>query len=66
MKTLKAEEVYLKKYRDIDDARANLSEFLDQVYNRQRLHSALQYRSPEAFERAIAAPAGVTLTEAPL
>jgi len=50
MKTLKAEEVYLKQYRDLDDARANLTEFLDQVYNRQRLHSALQYQSPEAFE----------------
>lgn len=66
MKTLKAEEVYLKQYRDIDDARANLREFLDRVYNRQRLHSALQYRSPEAFELAIDSPAGVALTEAPL
>lgn len=55
MKTLKSEEVYLKQYRDIDDARANLTEFLDQAYNRQRLHSALQYRSPEAFELALAA-----------
>ena len=54
MKTLKAEEVYLKQYRDIDDARTNLSEFLDNVYNRRRLHSALAYRSPEAFERATA------------
>jgi transposase InsO family protein len=64
MKTLKAEEVYLKQYRDIDDARANLTVFLDQVYNRQRLHSALQYKSPEAFELAMASPAGVATTEA--
>lgn len=64
MKTLKAEEVYLKQYRDIDDARANLNEFLDHVYNRQRLHSALQYRSPEAFELALASPAAVTVTGA--
>jgi putative transposase len=65
MKTLKAEEVYLKQYRDIDDARNNLTEFLDQVYNRQRLHSALQYQSPEAFERALmtASPAAVDATE---
>jgi len=59
MKTLKAEEVYLKQYRDIDDARANLTVFLDEVYNRQRLHSALQYQSPEAFELAAASPANV-------
>ena len=64
MKTLKAEEVYLKQYRDIDDARANLTVFLDQVYNRQRLHSALQYQSPEAFELALATPASVTEIEA--
>jgi transposase InsO family protein len=63
MKTLKAEEVYLKQYRDIDDARANLTVFLDQVYNRQRLHSALQYRSPEAFELALASPVGVATRE---
>lgn len=56
IKTLKAEEVYLKQYRDLDDARANLTEFLDNVYNRRRLHSALQYRTPEAFELAAAAP----------
>jgi putative transposase len=65
MKTLKAEEVYLKQYRDLEDARANLAEFLDQVYNCQRLHSALQYQSPEAFERAlaIASPTRVGATE---
>ncbi len=64
MKTLKTEEVYLKQYRDIEDARANLTVFLDQVYNRQRLHSALQYQSPEAFELALAAPAEVEATKA--
>jgi transposase InsO family protein len=66
MKTLKVEEVYLKQYRDIEDARTNLTEFLDQVYNRQRLHSALQYQSPEAFEAALAAasPAHSAATEA--
>jgi len=66
MKTLKAEEVYLKQYRDIEDARANLMVFLDQVYNRQRLHSALHYQSPEAFELALASPSPVTATEANL
>lgn len=64
MKTLKVEEVYLKQYRHIDDARANLTVFLDEVYNGQRLHSALQYQSPEAFELAVAAPAVAVRNEA--
>src|SRR5215470_16269040 len=31
--------------------RTNIEEFIDEYYNRQRLHSALGYRSPEEFER---------------
>ena len=50
LKTLKAEEVWLKHYRDIQDARASIGHFLDDVYNQQRLHSALGYRSPAGFE----------------
>jgi hypothetical protein len=29
-----------------------IGEFLEQVYNRQRLHSALRYLTPEKFEQA--------------
>jgi transposase InsO family protein len=50
MKTLKAEEVDGSAYLDLDDARARIGEFIDRVYNRQRLHSALRYLSPEEFE----------------
>jgi transposase InsO family protein len=50
MKTLKREEVNANTYRDIDDLRAHIAEFIDRYYNRQRLHSALGYRSPEEFE----------------
>jgi putative transposase len=50
MKTLKAEEVYLREYRDQDDARASIQKFIEDVYNRKRLHSALGYLSPDAFE----------------
>jgi putative transposase len=54
MKTLKNEEVYLQQYRDLDHARLSIATFIDEVYNRRRLHSALNYRSPIDFEAALA------------
>jgi putative transposase len=51
MKTLKQEEVYRNEYRDFDEARAGIAEFLERVYNCQRLHSALGYLSPAEFEQ---------------
>ena len=50
MKTLKAEEVDASAYRDLAHATAAIGEFIEQVYNRQRLHSALDYLSPTEFE----------------
>ena len=52
MKTLKWEEVYRSEYRHLQDARLRIGEFLEKVYNEQRLHSALGYVSPVEFERA--------------
>ena len=52
LKTLKREEIYASQYRDLDDLRANIEAFIEQYYNRQRLHSALGYRPPEEFEQA--------------
>jgi transposase InsO family protein len=50
MKTLKHEEVDGSGYRDAADARARIGAFIEQVYNRQRLHSALAYRPPVEYE----------------
>lgn len=50
MKTLKQEEADGRDYRDIEDARESIGTFIEQVYNRQRLHSALGYRPPAEFE----------------
>jgi transposase InsO family protein len=54
MKTLKTEEVNGKPYKDLDDARAHIGEFLDNVYNAKRLHSALGYKPPNEFEAELA------------
>jgi len=51
MKTLKREEIYANRYDNLEHLRTNIKEFIEQYYNRQRLHSALGYRSPEEFER---------------
>ena len=50
MKTLKQEEVDGRTYRDINQARAAIGTFLENVYNRRCLHSALAYQSPAEFE----------------
>jgi putative transposase len=54
MKTLKYEEVYRNEYRDFQEARASIREFLERVYNQKRLHSALGYLPPAEFENGAA------------
>lgn len=60
MKTLKTEEVDGTAYRDLGDARSRIGSFIEEVYNRQRLHSALDYLAPEEYEAKLAVtPRGV-------
>jgi putative transposase len=58
MKTLKYEEVHRNEYRDLAEARSEIGTFLEKVYNRKRLHSALGYLPPAEFEDRIRAAAG--------
>ncbi len=53
MKTLKREEIYANRYENLEQLRTNIEEFIEQYYNRHRLHSALGYQSPDEFERQI-------------
>jgi len=48
--TLKMEEVYLKDYRNFEEAEENIAEFIEEVYNRKRLHCSLGYLPPVEFE----------------
>ncbi len=54
IKTLKCEEVYLNEYETFEDALKNIWHFIEKVYNKKRLHSALDYRSPDQFEMEVA------------
>ena len=52
-KTMKKEEVYFKEYKTMNDVIKNLPKFIDEIYNRKRLHSSLGYKTPEAFEEEV-------------
>jgi putative transposase len=51
MRTIKEEEVDLSDYEDFADAGRQLGRFLDDVYNKKRIHSSLGYLTPAEFEQ---------------
>jgi putative transposase len=51
LKTLKHEELEARKYGTMEELAEQVQEFIEQIYNPVRLHSALAYQSPVEFER---------------
>jgi transposase InsO family protein len=54
MRTLKYEEIYMNDYETLAEVRASIEHFIETVYNRKRLHSAIGYRPPVEFEASLA------------
>jgi len=50
MRTIKEEEVDLSEYKDYADAHCQIGRFIEDVYNRKRIHSSLGYLTPVEFE----------------
>jgi putative transposase len=50
IRTIKEEEVYLNEYTDLDDARKQIRRFIENVYQKKRIHSSLGYLTPAEFE----------------
>jgi transposase InsO family protein len=51
MRTIREEEIDRSEYGDFADAYGQLGRFLDDVYNRKRIHSSLGYPTPAEFEQ---------------
>jgi putative transposase len=51
IRTIREEEIDLSEYRDFADAYGQVGRFLDDVYNRKRIHSVLGYLTPVEFEQ---------------
>ncbi len=53
MKTIKHDEIHLKEYETVTDVLENLPKFIEDVYNKKRLHSGIGYQSPDDFEKKL-------------
>ena len=53
--SLKTELVHQKRYKNRDTARKEIFEYIEVFYNRQRLHSSLDYNTPTGYEAVVQA-----------
>jgi len=64
-RTLKVEEVYLRDYQTVTEARFNLGRYFE-LYNNERLHEALGYRTPaEVYGEAFGTPVALRAPSVP-
>jgi putative transposase len=52
-RTIKYEEVYLRAYASVPEARASIGRYIDGFYNARRPHSSLDRRTPDAYFTAL-------------
>lgn len=53
IKTLKNEEVWMNEYETIEDVHRNIKRFIEEVYNKKRLHSSIGYKPPIEYEKEV-------------
>jgi putative transposase len=51
MRTIKEEEVDLSEYRNFTEAYEQIEQFLENVYMKKRIHSSLNYLTPDEYEK---------------
>lgn len=51
IKTIKNEEVWMNEYETLEDVYCNIKQFLEEVYNKKRLHSSIGYKPPIEYEK---------------
>ena len=51
IKTLKNEEVWMNEYETIEDVFCNIKQFIEEVYNKKRMHSGIGYKPPIEYEK---------------
>ena len=47
--TIKSEFIYHEKFKNRQDAKSKIFEWIEVFYNRQRIHCALGYKNPACF-----------------
>ena len=52
-KTLKNEEVWMNEYETLEDVYRNIKQFIEEVYNKKRLHSSIGYKPPIEYEQEL-------------
>jgi transposase InsO family protein len=51
--TLKVELVHENKYKTREEAKSSIFRYIEEYYNRKRMHSAIDYSTPSEFELAL-------------